>query len=403
MSMTMTAPTAQGTQTTTACGRNMRLVEQALNGSCKNEWPNVRTLFTHEGADWVKAMEPFAACARIVEAGGPLSVQAQRLLTGMVTDTDIWLRSMNRDSQPVSPSLEDDDRSLGGLYKSISRTAIIMEVHIAKEHLANYDGGFGIDTIAYALRFGYAAGDRIATKAILSLPALERMLAAAPDEAIPQPEKETDLEGTTRILSPLIALAEHMSDDTSMAGPRIRTAILLKGGWQPILEQGISDGTTPEVAARYPSRVYDTTAWVASIIETLHTGHTPTLKSLAPRADMRKHTLSIAKETLLSIAYELSNPFLPKDQPPTPPSDIASTIAYNEGHPAILKAEYAGEAYIVDRILTLAGTADRNTLRTMHDMLDTQGTKGLQTLLDNADRYGADYAMETMKQEMQQQ
>ena len=230
---------------------------------------------------------------------------------------------------------------------------------------------------------------------MLSLPALERMLAAAPDGTVPEPEEIMDREGTILMLSPLIALAEHMGSDPGIAAPRIRTALSLQGGWAPGLEAGIGDGNTPRTAARYPSRVYDTTLWVADIVECSHRTHTPVFTELASSPHRRRRLVTIICDILRNIAA--------RRPMPTSRDAVVSMIAHYCRHGRILRPEYAGEAYLLDRILTMADGEDARTLASMASYIGDRKAEGLKIMLEEADRYGSSFAKETLLHRISQE
>lgn len=387
--MNMTATREQG----------LAMVEHVLDGACAHEWPTVASLLHSPGREGDAVAAPFISCARIAEMtgfehGATIGVQARLLLEGMVEDTDMRLRSIRRKnpSTAISPVGDDGMRSL---YGSMGRTAVITEVSMWEHDLTGYDGGFTIRAIARGLKTGSASAQRIARDAMLSLPALERMLAAAPDGTIPEPEEIMDREGTILMLSPLIALSEHMGSDPGMAAPRIRTALSLQGGWAPGLEAGIGDGSTPRTAARYPSRVYDTTLWVADIVECSHRPHTPVFTELASSPHRRRTLVTIICDILRSIAA--------RRPMPTSRDGIVSMIAEHCRHGRILRPEYAGEAYLLDRILTMADGEDARTLARMASYIGDRKAEGLKIILEETSRYGSSFAKETLLHRISQE
>ena len=390
--MGMTAEREQG----------LAMVEHVLDGACAHEWPSMKTLLCGSGRERDAMAAPFISCARIAEMtgfehGATIGVQAKLLLEGMVEDTDMWLRSIRRQnpSAVIDPDPAGEDSGMRGLYENMGRIAIITEAGMWEHVLTGYDGGFTIRAIARGLKTGSASAQRIAREAMLGLPALERMLAAAPDGTIPEPEEIMDREGTILMLGPLIALAEHMSDDPAMAAPRIRTALSLQGGWVPGLETGMGDGSTPETAARYPSRAYDTTLWVADIVECSQRTHTPVLTELASSPHRRRTLVTIVCDILRSVAA--------RRPMPTSRDSIVSMIAEHCRHGMILRPEYAGEAYLLDRILTMAEGEDAHTLARMASYIGDRKAEGLKIMLEEADRYGYSFAKETLLHRISQE
>lgn len=382
--------------------QGLAMVEHVLDGACAHEWPTVATLLHNPGGDGDAVAAPFISCARIAEMtgfehGATIGVQARLLLEGMVEDTDMRLRSIRRKnpSAAIGPDPAGEDSRMRGLYENMGRTAIITEAGMWEHDLTGYDGGFTIRAIARGLKTGSASAQRIAREAMLSLPTLERMLAATPDGTIPEPEEIMDREGTILMLSPLIALAEHMGSDPAMAAQRIRAALSLQGGWVPGLEAGIGDGSTPRTAARYPSRVYDTTLWVADIVECSHRTHTPVLTELASSPHRRRILVTIICDILRNIAA--------RRPMPTSRDAVVSMIAEHCRQGRILRPEYAGEAYLLDRILTMADGEDARTLASMASYMGDRKAEGLTVMLEEADRYGSSFAKENLLHRISQE
>ena len=387
--MGMTAEREQG----------LALVEHVLDGACAHEWPAVKTLLRAPGREGDAVAAPFISCARIAEMtgfehGATIGVQARALLEGMVEDADMRLRSIRRKNPSTAIRAVGED-GMRSLYGSMGRIAVITEAGMWEHDLTGYDGGFTIRAIARGLKTGSASAERIAREAMLSLPALERMLAAAPDGTVPEPEEIMDREGTILMLSPLIALSEHMGSDPAMATPRIRAAISLQGGWVPGLEVGVGDGSTPGTAARYPSRVYDTTLWVADIVECSHRTHTPVFTELASSPHRRRTLVTIICDILRNIAA--------RRPMPTSRDAIVSMIAHYCRHGRILRPEYAGEAYLLDRILTMADGEDARTLASMASYIGDRKAEGLKIMLEEAGRYGSSFAKENLLHRISQE
>lgn len=405
-------------------GRDLDTISHSVRGiqtrgisdsMTSRSWENLSRQFFRSD-EWIQTAAPFVSCARMADLNrarpddrGRLLVEAGRLLNIMILSADEWLIRTIISGQPISPktvtqSTQEHD-SPGGesMYEHVGR-AILTHAVLSKavnNPILMPPYGKGPAGAAEALKTGAHWAQAVASRLIDTIPDMEFLLSDSTGE---EPTEKNLLHDVTysiggpypHLACIMTALAEGMSREPRFSLRRLRSVLLLQGGWDPALELGVGDGTLFKTARDYHTS-HDMTLWAADIIKYAHTS-----KPIPWPADGRQGAMLASKGEEFNY-HEGDNGHDPgANLAAIDKSEVALALTgHNIGygsnaHRVAIEPDMPGEAYILDRMTETTSLMGFLALNRLGMRLHDGDWSVLRTMLDEADKYGAPFTAEDM-------
>lgn len=379
---------------------DMDLVKRIIRAAAENDtrktlcgqWDQVSAMIRRSDG-WLSAAAPFISCARIgmrghggKDEGGLVCSEAASLLQDMIRMAFSWAKTSPVDDEgriPLDIMLHGDHRQgVESLWEHMGRR-LACSAMPGKEPAPGLTGdkhGRSLESLEWALMDGGSQALLTVSRIVPALTMLEPMLPAEPDlllEGVRHPCHSP----YSHILHMLTALAEGMGTDMRTAHPRLRVAVLTQGGWDPALETGMADGSTPRTAADY-STGGDTTLWVADIVQGMHEG-TP---AAWPRDPDDAGMLTVAAERILH-AWNHARPADLFRYAQHPGTLIRAAL------PETVEPDFPGEAWLLDRLIRMIRITPWQTVMELDRTLYAGGTGTLRRMLEDSIRLGTPAAV----------
>lgn len=370
-------------------GKAIRAMPGDGSGTTAGEWDHVSGMIRGSGDGWMEAAAPFAACARIImrgrggkDEGGPFGTEAASLLQDMIGIAFSWSKTAPTDDDGSIPSgiiLHGDRRhGVSSLWEHMGRR-LVCSAMPGKETAPGASGdrhGRTMESLGWALMDGSRQALLTASRIIPALTMLEAMLPSEPDlllEGIRNPCHSP----YSHILHMLTALAEGMAADTGTAPIRLRMAALTRGGWDPALETGMGDGSTPRVVVDYGTADGDMTLWAADIVQGMHEG----IPAAWPRDPDDAGMLTAAAERILHV-WDHAGPAVLFRYARHPGTLIRAAL------PGTVEPDFPGEAWLLDRLIRMLRITPWQTVMELDRTLYAGGTGTLRRMLEDSIRLG---------------